>query len=181
VREGKYGEFIGCSRYPECTYIKDRRGASAEPTGEMCPQCGRPLVTRQSRRGPFVGCSGYPECTYIKNARAAADGAAQDGAPAEELGTCPECGKPLARKSGRRGSFVGCTGYPGCKYIQPGSGGARTSAAAPEPTGEACPECGKPLVKRQGRYGPFVSCSGYPACKYRPPRGAAREKSEAIA
>ncbi|MFN2581136.1 MAG: type I DNA topoisomerase [Candidatus Dormibacteria bacterium] len=181
VREGKYGEFIGCSRYPECTYIKDKRGATAEPTGEMCPQCGRQLVTRQSRRGPFVGCSGYPECTYIKGRSAASDGAgSSDGAAQEQLGTCPECGKPLARKSGRRGSFVGCTGYPSCKYIQPGSAGARTAAAA-EPTGETCPECGKPLVRRQGRYGPFVSCSGYPACKYRPPRGAEREKSGAVA
>jgi len=175
VREGRYGEFVGCSRFPDCTYIKDRRGASAEPTGEECPQCGRPLVTRQSRRGPFVGCSGYPECRYIKNARVAAneDGS---GSPAEanteDLGVCPECGKPLARRSGRRGAFVGCTGFPGCRYIQPGSGG-RAAGPAPEPTGDACPECGKPLVRRQGRYGPFVSCSGYPACKYRPPKGAA--------
>ena len=175
VREGRYGEFVGCSRFPECTYVKDRRGASAEPTGESCPQCGRPLVTRQSRRGPFVGCSGYPECRYIKNARAEANGEAAEGGievAAEQLGVCPECGKPLLRRSGRRGSFVGCSGFPGCRYIQPGSGG-RSAAPAPEPTGDPCPECGKPLVRRQGRYGPFVSCSGYPACKYRPPKGAA--------
>ena len=92
-----------------------------------------------------------------------------------------DCGKPLARRSGRHGSFVGCTGYPSCKYIQPGSnqaGGAAPAAAA-EPTGETCPECGKPLVQRKGRYGPFVSCSGYPGCKYRPPRKAAAEKAAA--
>jgi len=97
--------------------------------------------------------------------------------PLHQLGPCPECGKPLGRRNGRRGTFVGCTGYPSCKYIQPGSnqagGGAPTAA---EPTGAACPACGKPLVKRQGRYGPFVSCSGYPNCKYRPPKGAAVEK-----
>ena len=191
VREGRFGRFVGCSRYPECTYIKDRRGASAEPTGEACPQCGRPLVTRQSRRGPFVGCSGYPECTYTKDSgakestakgSAAASGADADGAAPEELGACPECGKPLARKRGRRGAFVGCSGYPGCRYIQPGSAGTSREPATPEPTGESCPECGKPLVRRQGRYGPFVSCSGYPACRYRPPRGAEkREPSEAMA
>jgi DNA topoisomerase-1 len=65
---------------------------------------------------------------------------------------------------------VGCTGYPDCKYIQPGAPGARAAGPAPEPTGEDCPECSKPLVTRKGRYGPFVSCSGYPACKYRPPK-----------
>ena len=184
VREGKFGQFVGCSRYPECTYIKDRRSSSAEPTGEACPQCGRDLVTRQSRRGPFIGCSGYPECTYTRDVAAAGAGGATGETPApENLGACPECGKPLGRKRGRRGTFVGCTGYPGCKYIQPGSTGgatAREPAAAPEPTGDACPECGKPLVNRQGRYGPFVSCSGYPACKYRPPRGAVKPAKEEV-
>ncbi len=179
IREGKFGEFTGCSRYPECDYIKDRK-AAAQPTGEMCPQCGKPLVLRQGRRGPFVGCSGYPTCRYIKGDAPAA-GADPSAVVAEELGACPDCGKPLARRSGRRGTFVGCTGYPACKYIQPGSNqaGSATPSAAAEPTGEACPECGKPLVKRQGRYGPFVSCSGYPGCKYRPPKGVAVEKAGA--
>ncbi|MHB8718065.1 MAG: type I DNA topoisomerase [Candidatus Dormibacteria bacterium] len=172
VREGKFGEFTGCSRYPDCDYIKDRRGGTAEATGEMCPDCGKPLVVRQGRRGAFVGCSGYPKCRHIKG-DVAADGSP---APPEQLGTCPDCGKPLGRKTGRRGSFVGCTGYPSCRYIQPNSNRAPAgapAAAAAEPTGESCPDCGKPLVTRKGRFGPFVSCSGYPACKYRPPKRAA--------
>ncbi len=174
IREGKFGEFTGCSRYPECDYIKDRK-AAAEPTGEACPECGKPLVVRQGRRGPFVGCSGYPGCRHIKGDVPATS---VDGTetPAEVLGVCPDCGKPLARRNSRRGSFVGCTGYPSCKYIQPSSNRAATSAgAAAEPTGEPCPECGKALVTRKGRYGPFVSCSGYPGCKYRPPKAAAAE------
>ena len=72
IREGKFGEFTGCSRYPECDYIKDRK-AAAEPTGEVCPDCGKPLVLRQGRRGPFVGCSGYPTCRYIKGDAPAPD------------------------------------------------------------------------------------------------------------
>jgi DNA topoisomerase-1 len=171
VREGKFGEFVGCSRFPECKYIKDRNRTAAEATGEACPQCGKPLVTRQGRRGPFVGCSGYPSCTYIKGDSPPAGGEAEGAVP-EELGVCPTCGKPLRRRSSRRGSFVGCTGYPDCKYIQPAAAGARPAGPAPEPTGEACPDCSKPLVTRKGRYGPFVSCSGYPACKYRPPKVA---------
>jgi DNA topoisomerase-1 len=39
--------------------------APAAPTGQACPQCGQPLVTRTSKYGPFVGCSGYPKCRYI--------------------------------------------------------------------------------------------------------------------
>ena len=167
VREGRYGEFVGCSRFPECTYIKGKEGAS-EPIGEDCPDCGKPLVTRQGRRGPFIGCSGYPSCRYIKSD---APATADDGASTDSLGACPECGKALTRKRGRRGMFIGCSGYPGCRYIQ--AGGGAGAAAVAEPTGEDCPECGKPLVRRSGRFGPFVSCSGYPSCKYRPPKGSA--------
>jgi DNA topoisomerase-1 len=177
VRQGRFGEFVGCSRYPECSYIKDKKVSSAVPTGDACPQCGKPLLQREGRRGPFVGCSGYPKCRYIRDlpgaatpASAAAKGAA-GAAGSEDLGACPECGKPLGRRSSRRGPFVGCTGYPGCTYIQPRGGGASAASAA-EPTGEACPDCGKPLVRRQGRYGPFISCSGYPGCKYRPPKAS---------
>jgi len=117
VREGRFGEFIGCSRFPACSYIKDRKAAEVEPTGEECPQCGRPLVQRRGRRGPFVGCSGFPECTYIKNER----GAARPPAPAPEPTgeVCPECGKPLVRRQGRYGPFVSCSGYPQCKYRPP--------------------------------------------------------------
>ena len=175
IREGKFGDFTGCSRYPDCNYIKDRK-AAAEPTGEACPLCAKPLVTRQGKRGPFVGCSGYPTCRYIKGDAPAvgADGTPAAATAPEELGSCPDCGKPLSRRSGRRGTFVGCTGYPSCKYIQAGSNkaGGGAPATPAEPTGAMCPECSKPLVQRQGRFGPFVSCSGYPSCKYRPPKRA---------
>jgi DNA topoisomerase I len=39
--------------------------AVAAPTGQACPQCGKPLVSRSSKYGPFVGCSGFPKCRYI--------------------------------------------------------------------------------------------------------------------
>jgi len=201
-REGKYGKFVGCSRYPECKYIKGKDRSEPVATGEMCPTCGKELVVRQGRRGPFVGCSGYPSCRYIKGdvqvVTAPADGEGEgDGTVAarvvqvvqEDLGACPNCGRPLARRSSRRGPFIGCTGYPSCKYIQPraeaaasAEGGTATTSTrpAPEATGEECPECGKQLVRRQGRFGPFVSCSGYPKCKYRPPKGASAPEKEPV-
>jgi DNA topoisomerase-1 len=205
-REGKYGKFVGCSRYPECKYIKGKDRSEPVGTGEMCPQCGKELVVRQGRRGPFVGCSGYPSCKYIKGdvqvitapeGEGGDGGATGEGAVAarvvqvvqEDLGTCPNCNRPLARRSSRRGPFIGCTGYPNCKYIQPsarkaadGEEGAAPASSRPaaEPTGEECPDCGKPLVKRQGRFGPFVSCSGYPKCKYRPPKGEPAPEKEPV-
>jgi DNA topoisomerase-1 len=185
VREGRFGPFVGCSRYPECDYIKDKKQSSAVPIGESCPRCGKPLVQREGKRGPFVGCSGYPKCRFLRDlagtaaaASGAGAGSTAEGAQAD-LGQCPECGKPLAHRRSRRGSFVGCSGYPECRYIQPQAGASRGPAAAPaEPTGESCPDCGKPLVRRQGRFGPFVSCSGYPECTYRPPRRTAARGAE---
>jgi DNA topoisomerase-1 len=185
---------VGCSRYPECDYIKDKKQSSAVPIGESCPRCGKPLMQRQGKRGPFVGCSGYPKCRFLRDIPGAeaggSDGAGTVGSAGsvgstpvgetEDLGQCPECSRPLARRQSRRGSFVGCTGYPGCRYIQPQSSSSAGAAAAPaaEQTGESCPDCGKPLVRRQGRFGPFVSCSGYPKCTYRPPRKSAAAKAE---
>jgi DNA topoisomerase-1 len=189
VREGRFGEFVGCARYPECKYIQGKDRTAAEPTGEACPDCTKPLVVRTGRRGPFIGCSGYPACKYIKGDLPAV-GADGMPLPVEDLGTCPECAKPLARRGSKRGPFIGCTGYPACRYIQPrgaapaeggnGVAAAQGAGPAPEPTGEVCPDCGNPLVKRQGRYGPFVSCSAYPKCKFRPPKVAAVAASGSV-
>ncbi len=79
---------------------------------------------------------------------------------------CPKCGKPLATRLGRRGSFVGCTGYPECDYTQ--SLGGEAKGAMPQQVIEdrRCPECGAPLIMRQGPYGPFIGCSTYPKCRF---------------
>ena len=201
VREGRYGEFTGCSRYPECKYIKKDAATQPESTGEPCPQCGRDLVVRRSKRGPFVGCSGYPECSYIKGSvaapRSSGGGTARASRPAPlQAGRdCPECGKPLLVRSGRRGPFVGCSGYPKCRHTEndvtaetapavdlatlatvmaaPAVTDGSSAAAAPVEDLGACPDCGKPLLRKRGKFGSFISCSGYPGCKYRPPKAAA--------
>jgi DNA topoisomerase-1 len=82
--------------------------------------------------------------------------------PAEKTGEmCPVCGAPLVIKKSRYGSFVACSNYPKCKYIQ------KPKKEAPKLTGEMCPECGKPLVERKDKKGrTFIGCSGYPACHY---------------
>ena len=163
-RMSRLGEFIGCSLYPTCDYIKGKDGedksAAPKETGEACPRCGKPLVHRSGRRGPFIACSGYPKCRYVK----------REEQPVEvvEGRTCPRCNKALVKRQGRFGEFIGCSGYPKCRYIE---GGKKTAPAPPAGElleEEPCPRCGKPQVMRQGRYGPFKSCSDYPACKPEP-------------
>jgi DNA topoisomerase I len=78
---------------------------------------------------------------------------------------CPKCGKPLSIRLGRRGRFIGCTGYPECDYTR--NLDEDKEAAQPEVVeGRDCPECSSPLVIRQGRYGRFIGCTNYPKCKF---------------
>lgn len=83
---------------------------------------------------------------------------------------CPECGRPLAVKSGKNGLFLGCTGYPECRHTSNFHRDEKgrivpDSPQAPQETGISCERCGKPMLIRQGRFGPFLACSGYPECK----------------
>ncbi|MDH3559506.1 MAG: type I DNA topoisomerase [Gammaproteobacteria bacterium] len=78
---------------------------------------------------------------------------------------CPECGKQLQMSLGRGGFFIGCSGYPECKYTR--NVGEDRSSAEPEIVeGRSCPQCDSPLIMRNGRYGKFIGCSTYPDCKY---------------
>jgi DNA topoisomerase-1 len=64
-RRSRFGEFLGCSGYPECDGIKRTR---AEPvtTGVTCPDCKEgEVLERRSRRGKlFFGCGRYPKCKF---------------------------------------------------------------------------------------------------------------------
>ncbi len=70
-----------------------------EPTGEMCPECGRPLVIKLGRFGKFIGCSGWPECRHTE--------------PIPVPGVqCPLCGGAVLEKRARGGRrFYGCVNY----------------------------------------------------------------------
>ena len=71
---------------------------------------------------------------------------------------CPECGKPLLVRTSRFGEFIGCSGYPDCKYIR----------KILKTIGVKCPKCDKgDLVRRKSAKGRiFYGCSLYPECDY---------------
>lgn len=80
---------------------------------------------------------------------------------------CPKCQKPLSIRLGKRGRFIGCTGYPDCDYTQNLTEPGGEEAPPPETVeGRLCPDCGNTLVIKKGRYGPFIGCSHYPECKH---------------
>ncbi|HEU5088451.1 MAG TPA: DNA topoisomerase, partial [Roseiflexaceae bacterium] len=74
VKKSRFGPFLGCSGYPECTNTRriGRDGKPVplpEPTGVACPQCGEgEILQRRGKFGrPFFGCNRYPKCDYIVN------------------------------------------------------------------------------------------------------------------
>ncbi len=78
---------------------------------------------------------------------------------------CPKCGKQLSIRLGRRGRFIGCTGFPECDYTR----NLNDDGEAVEPEvveGRECPDCGSDLIIREGRYGKFIGCSAYPDCRF---------------
>jgi DNA topoisomerase-1 len=146
LRRGIFGPFMSCPGYnedPPCkTFRKlsqkqQQKQNTAQPTGEDCPLCGKPLVLRQGAYGEFVSCSGYPKCKYVKQNLI-------------EGMKCPKCGTgDLAERKARRGNlFWGCTNYPKCDFT------SNSKLVA-----EKCPECGSPyLVEKTLRSGIYLEC-----------------------
>ena len=135
-----------------------------EATDKVCPKCGRPVIIKLGRYGRFYSCTGFVKG---KKGQPTPPGGCDYSAPleGEEQGpeivegeVCPDCGKPLAKKRGRFGPFIGCTGYPDCKYIKKNV----------QKTGVTCPLCGQgELVRRRGRgRSVFYGCERYPDCTF---------------
>ena len=101
------------------------QAGSADELDLACDKCGAPMVVKTGRRGPFVACSAYPKCKNTKPMSAAHEAGYKGEHTAEARPEpealdedCPECGKPLLIRSGRRGPFVACSGYPKCRYTR---------------------------------------------------------------
>jgi DNA topoisomerase I len=66
-------------------------------------------------------------------------------------------------REGRRGPFLGCSGYPKCRNILDVD--ANGNPLKPADTGLSCDKCGSPMVIKKGPRGPFLSCKAYPKCR----------------
>ena len=156
-RFSRFGKFFGCSRHPECKYIKKKDGAKVEPpkpTEHKCPECGAPMLQRMGRRGPFLGCSRYPECKTTMNFNA--EGKPVLASKATEH-VCDKCGKPMLLRQGPRGPFLACSGYPKCRNAKDVD--AQGNPVKPIETGIVCEKCGSPMHVKRGPRGPFLGCS----------------------
>jgi DNA topoisomerase-1 len=107
-KRGKFGPFVGCSRYPDCTFIKKEGPPPPDPLPfeVICPKNGDGhLVSRRARRtgNVFYGCSNYPKCDFTTNFEPV--GAVHDAdegpvARKGDSGICLRCGADVPLPEG---------------------------------------------------------------------------------
>ena len=109
-----------------------------EPTDEICPNCGRPMVIKTGRFGRFISCTGYPECKTTRPIL-------------KDTGAkCPKDGGMVVERKSKKGRiFYGCANYPKCDFVS-------WDRVVPQP----CPVCGAYVVAKTRRGGATVlECS----------------------
>ena len=156
IKWGRGGEFLACSRYPECKYTRnftrDPEGnlqiVEDEVTDEKCDVCGRPMKLRFGRFGKFLGCTGYPECKGVRSLVRPVPTGVQ----------CPDCreGEIMEKRSRNGKTFYSCNRYPKCRF-----------ATWDRPIPEPCPVCQAPFIveKTTKRAGTVRRCL-VEGCKY---------------
>ena len=111
TKRGRFGAFVGCSRYPDCTYIRKDGPPPPDqlPFEVTCPKnADGHLVARRARRtgNVFWGCSNYPKCDFTSNDQptGAIHEIHTDGKGAivrrGEAGLCMTCGAEIPLPAG---------------------------------------------------------------------------------
>ena len=59
-RDGKFGPFYSCSKYPTCS------GKRKVPFGKQCPKCSSELFMTVFKGVPKLACMGYPDCKHVE-------------------------------------------------------------------------------------------------------------------
>ncbi len=138
-KNGRYGTFLACSNYPQCSNIKSE---NVEESDVVCEKCGAKMIYKMGKYGKFLACPNYPKCSNIK-------------AINEEKTTekCEKCGGVMVLKQGKFGKYMQCENCKNTKSLTEKAG--------------VCPICHKPTQKMTSKTGKqFYGCSNYPTCKF---------------
>jgi len=145
LRNGQYGEFISCSGYPKCKYIKQ------ELLDVPCPKCGSEIAVRKTKRGDtFYGCVKYPKCDFASNLKLVNQACPKGDSPyllevTNEKGTylvCPNNRETLPKRRKKKGAPEEEPTTPECSYEK------KIAGPAPAPAVEKPdPEKARPVVE----------------------------------
>jgi DNA topoisomerase-1 len=118
-RDGSYGEFIACSGYPKCKYVKQ------DLLDVKCPKDGGDIAVRKTKRGDtFYGCVNYPKCDFSSNLKLVNETCPKDEAAylveySNKEGTylvCPNNREFLPKRRPKKGAPVEEPTTPECTY-----------------------------------------------------------------
>ncbi len=116
VKMGKFGRFVACDRYPDCSATFKLPGSGLiKGTNKTCELCHHPLILIIQKRRKQEVCLN-PLCT---SKTTAAERQEIKQIEQQKIGKkCPKCGKDLLVRKSVYGSFLGCSGYPKCKHTE---------------------------------------------------------------
>lgn len=137
VKQGRFGQFLACSRYPECKNTRPLKGP--EQIDKRCDKCGSPMVLKRGRFGPFLACSGYPACRNIM--------------PFTTGLKCPipGCTGEIKQQRSKKGkTFYACSKKE-CPFVN-----------WTKPVEKKCPQCGADFLIKKGK----LNACPNPECSY---------------
>jgi DNA topoisomerase-1 len=107
IRYGRFGKFVGCTRFPECRYTRP----FFNKLGVPCPQCGGELLEKKSKRGrTFYGCSNWPTCNFTTWKRPLTV-------------RCPHCGGLLVQEDRENARCLKCEAVVPLAELEPEEAG----------------------------------------------------------
>lgn len=154
IKWGRHGEFIACSRYPNCNFTSNfKRTKNGKVEIEMlnpqvfCEKCGSPMTARDNKAGSYYLCTN-PDC---KNTKPISTGI-----------KCPLCGSEIVKRRTKKGrTFFSCSNYPTCDF-----------ATWYEPHNRQCLKCNHPFMETRKNK---LYC---PNCRYSETYEEGSEKNE---
>ncbi len=98
IKYGKFGKFLACPNFPECSNTKP----FFEEAGVNCPECGGKVLIKKTKKGrKFYGCENNPQCQFISWSK-----------PTGEK--CPKCNSFLIEKGTKK--KIICCSNDDCGY-----------------------------------------------------------------
>ena len=118
-RLGKNGRFLSCTDYPDCTFAatvdRDDRPMLVQRVNVQCPEDASAMVLRTGRFGPFLASVNYPETKMVVNLDKKGQIKYPSIPPLETDLPCTKCDRMLYLRRGKRGPWLGCSGFPKCR------------------------------------------------------------------
>ncbi|MBQ3952573.1 MAG: topoisomerase DNA-binding C4 zinc finger domain-containing protein, partial [Oscillospiraceae bacterium] len=132
IKSGRFGRFLACPGYPECTFTKP---IVIEMPGK-CPKCGSRILKRTSKNGyTYYACERGQECGFMTW-----------DVPVKDF--CPSCGKTMFKKSGKGFNKAFCINEDCPNFLPEDKRGYRKkTASADKKTDETTTKTAKKTAK----------------------------------